>query len=154
MKLADYLDRDAIDAELACADRDDALRRVSEMLHASGAVTDPAEAARRLVYREEVMSTSIEPGVAFPHALSEAASRSAVSVCRCPTGVDFRAPSGEPVRLVFTLIGPADARAIHVKLLARIARLLKRSGAKDELLAADTPEAMLAVLERLDNGSA
>jgi mannitol/fructose-specific phosphotransferase system IIA component (Ntr-type) len=153
MKLADHLDESWIDVELRPADRDDALRRVVELFQSGGAVTDVREATRRLVYREDVMSTSVEPGVALPHALSDAVSRSVVSVCRCPDGVDFNAPDGAPVQLLFTLLGPADARATHVKLLARIARILRQEGAREELLAAGSPAELAAAVRRRDDGA-
>ena len=154
MKLADYLDESWNDPDLHPEGRDDALRRVVELFHRGGAVSDVREATRRLVYREEVMSTSIEPGVAVPHALCDAASRSVVSVCRCPAGVDFNAPSGEPVRLLFTLLGPPDARTTHVELLARIARILRQDGARRELDLARTAGELAAILIRRDNGAA
>lgn len=152
MKLADHLDESWVDIDLKPDDRDDALRRIVELFHATGAVSDVREATRRLVYREDVMSTSIEPGVALPHALSDAVSRSVVSICRCPEGVDFNAPGGEPVRLLFTLLGPSDARGTHVKLLARIARILQQEGAREELLAADTAADLVAAVRCRDNG--
>ena len=55
--------------------------------------------------------------------------------------VPFDAVDGEPVRLVFLIVGPESAAGQHVKVLSRIARLVRREPVRDALLAAkDAPE--------------
>ena len=63
---------------------------------------------------------------------------------RYPSGLDFEALDGKPVFAAFGVVGPPEGTGQHVKLLARIARLVKETGALDEVLGApdvdDRPE--------------
>ncbi len=67
-----------------------------------------------------------------------------------PSGIEFAALDGKPVYAAFGVVGPPEGTGQHVKLLARIARLVKETGALDEVLGAPDVESVLAILERRD----
>ena len=60
--------------------------------------------------------------------------------------IDFEAPDGLPVDLVFMLIAPEAAGADHLKALATIARLLRNGGVAPQLRATKDPAALYALL--------
>ena len=103
-----------------------------------------------LLEREEVMSTGIGHGIAIPHARLDASAELQLALVRYPKGVDFAALDGKPVYLAFGVVGPPAGPGRHVKLLARIARLVKGAGAVEEILAATSVEAVLGVLSERD----
>lgn len=76
-----------------------------------------------LIDREETASTGIGHGVAVPHAYTTGFDDMVLAVFRIPEGLDFDAIDGQPVYLVFILAGPKSSKQLHLKLLARIARL-------------------------------
>jgi mannitol/fructose-specific phosphotransferase system IIA component (Ntr-type) len=146
MKLSDCLDHRWMDLGLHPEDRDDLLRRVVETLHATGALREVDSPLRSLIEREEAMTTGIGDGVAIPHARTAAAPRTVLAVSHAPAGVDFKAVDGKPVDLIFTLLGPEENARIHVSLLARIARLLRKGRLHESLLGAASPEDMVRIL--------
>jgi mannitol/fructose-specific phosphotransferase system IIA component (Ntr-type) len=105
-----------------------------------------------LLNREEIGGTCVGLGVAVPHAYFAEMPTQILLVGRLKTPIDYRAPDGKPVDLVFLLAGPLGAQAQHMRILARIARLLHDAIWLDELrgalTSADVIQAIRAVEER------
>lgn len=110
---------------------------------------DPAKVGavlRAVQDREAVLSTGIGHGVAIPHGRSAAVDelRLAAGVTAVP--VDFDALDGQPVRLLFLLIGPDSAAGAHIKALSRISRLVRRDDMRNSLMAAGSAEEFYQIL--------
>lgn len=103
-----------------------------------------------LIDREEVMSTGIGHGIAIPHARLAALTEMRLALARYPRGVDFRSLDDQPVLLAFGVVGPPSETERHVKLLARIARLVKQPGAVHALLSAADADAIGTILAQND----
>ena len=61
-------------------------------------------------------------------------------------GVAYDGIDGEPVRLFFMIVGPEDSAGPHVKILSRIARLVRVDAVRRELTEARTPDEFHNVL--------
>jgi mannitol/fructose-specific phosphotransferase system IIA component (Ntr-type)/DNA-binding Xre family transcriptional regulator len=100
--------------------------------------------------RERLASTGIGSGIAIPRLVTEGVKRTAMGIFRFPAGVPFDAVDGEPVHLLFFLVGPHDQNGLHLKMLARITRLLNHGTFKDRLLSARTIEELLSLFKEAD----
>jgi len=101
-----------------------------------------------LVERERQHSTGVGGGVAIPHGAVESLDVHLGALLVVTPAIPFAASDGQPVSLVFGLLGPRGAAAQHLKLLARIARLLRDDVARARLLAAgDAADAFERVRE-------
>jgi PTS system nitrogen regulatory IIA component len=109
-----------------------------------------AQVREGLLDREEIMSTGIGHGIAIPHARLAAVTEMRLALARYPHGVPFEALDDRPVLLAFGVIGPPAEADRHVKLLARIARLVKQPGAVQEVLSAATGDDVAEALRRHD----
>jgi len=89
-----------------------------------------------LIAREETASTGIGHGVAVPHAYTTGFDDMVLAFFRIPKGLDFDAIDGQPVYLVFILAGPRSSKHLHLKLLARIARLFSHDNFYEKILEA------------------
>ena len=125
------------------------LTEVARLL-ASGDAALGNEILHGLLDREEVMSTGIGHGIALPHARLSGLPEMRVALARYPRGVPFQALDDRPVMLAFGIVGPPAEADRHVKLLARVARLVKQPGAVAEVLDAPDADAVIAVLRRFD----
>ncbi|MFL5402868.1 MAG: PTS sugar transporter subunit IIA [Gemmatimonadales bacterium] len=96
--------------------------------------------------REAGWSTGVGFGVAIPHARSSAVSELTLvcGVSRDP--VPYDSIDGEPVRLFFLIVGPEASGGQHVKILSRIARLVRRETLRQRLCEAQTAEEFYAAL--------
>jgi PTS system nitrogen regulatory IIA component len=62
--------------------------------------------------------------------------------------VPYDSIDGEPVRLFFLIVGPENSAGQHVKLLSRIARLVRRENLRQQLCdAANAQEFYAALVE-------
>jgi mannitol/fructose-specific phosphotransferase system IIA component (Ntr-type) len=96
--------------------------------------------------REAVLSTGIGFGVAIPHARSSAVRELSIVCGLSPVPVPYDSIDGEPVRLFFLIVGPESSAGQHVKLLSRIARLVRRDNVRQKLCEAGSPEEFYAAL--------
>ncbi len=96
--------------------------------------------------REAVLSTGIGFGVAIPHARSPAVTELSVVCGVSEYPVAFDSIDGEPVRLFFLIVGPEAAAGQHVKVLSRIARLVRRQELRQQLCAAGSADEFYGAL--------
>lgn len=137
MLLTELLTPDRILVPMAASDKRGALRELSELLvtQVGGNVAD---VLRSVEERESVLSTGIGFGVAIPHGRSPSVPDLAVVAGLTRTPIPFEALDGEPVRILFLLVGPERCAGQHVKALSRIARLARSDALRQRLLAAPT----------------
>ena len=143
----ELLTRETIRVSLPGQTKEAVIERLLGVLAGHPAIAD-AEAVREAVLRRErVMSTGVGKGLGLPHAKTDAARGTVAAFALTEEPVDFGAIDGEPVRLVFLLVGPARATSAHIKILSRISRLLNRDAFRRRLLAAKDAGEVLALLE-------
>lgn len=127
---------------LQARDRESALRGVAERLAASGA-GQSEELYDALRVREDAHTTALDRGVAAPHATLESVSEPVVMIATTAEPLQFGPAGTMPVRLLFVLLSPSEQAAMHIRLLARIARLARRSGFVDMLADAPSTDELL-----------
>lgn len=96
--------------------------------------------------RERLGSTGLGHGVAIPHARSARAKVAAGAFVRLSEPVDFGAPDGQPVDLVFALVLPEHFAQQHLLLLAGLAEMFGDAGFRDRLRAAKDTPSLIALL--------
>jgi PTS system fructose-specific IIC component len=151
VRLQDYAAPDLIALGVSAQDKPELLSKLVDLLLQSGRIRDSTGLMGELLKREQVMSTGIGGGIAIPHALTNDIDTLVLVFGRTAAPMDFQALDGNPVDLVFMLVGPKTASSVYVKLLARVSRLLQSEAFKDRLRhspdAADIVEAFQAEAE-------
>ena len=123
------------------------LEQLIKPLEKNGIVEDSKQYLKMLIKREELHSTAIAPHVAIPHARSPASSTlktSALVVGICPDGVAFGAGDEEKTN-VFLLICSEDD-VVHLRLLAKISRLLAQKNIIKRLRTSTNSEQVIGLL--------
>ena len=101
-----------------------------------------------LFAREKLGSTGLGYGVAIPHGRIKGLRETCCAFIRTASGVPFEAPDGEPVRLVFSMLVPAQATEQHLQMLSELAQMFSDPAFRDALLAApDAPAAHRLLIE-------
>lgn len=150
MRLSDYLHTDLVLMDLATRSIEDTVDAFVDRLRSASAVTDPDMVRKSLLDRETSHTTALGNGVALPHATVAGLEEPVVMVGVSPDGVDFCAQQDTPVRLFFLLLSPMEEAGRHIKLLARIVRLVRQPGLVQSLVEAEDAAAVVAELERED----
>ena len=150
MKLAEILSPDCIRLDSDATSKKRVLELASQVL----ADTDEALSQRQvfdcLIAREKLGSTGLGQGVAIPHARLAGLDRTIGVFLRLPRGVDFDAPDGVPVDLIFALLVPKESTEEHLQVLASIAHHFDSKGSGDALRVDITPEKAREILCRAD----
>lgn len=105
---------------------------------------------RLLLEREALGSTGIGDGVAIPHCKYPSLKAPVLLFGRSDAGIDFNAVDGRLVHLFFLLVVPEGAAGQHLKLLARLSRLLKEPSVRSSLMTASTSVEIFSVVKEQD----
>ena len=134
---------------LAGGDKNTVLRRMVESMPLPTDV-DPDFLHSVLLAREALGSTGIGDGIAIPHGkltnLTEIISGFGLS----KSGIEFDSLDGKPAHLFFLLIAPDNSVGTHLKMLARISRMLKNSSFRTKLMNATSQKEMYQIIAEED----
>lgn len=130
----------------------DALGILVELQEGSGAITN-GTAYFNAVSRRETSggSTAIGEGIALPHACNAGVSAPSISAVVLRHGIDWGAPDGRRVDLIFMVAVPPEGQSLHLQILARLVNLLGEADLADRLRCASTPERFIELLCRQEN---
>jgi fructose-specific phosphotransferase system IIA component len=137
---------DLIFPDLPSTDPAGVLRELADRVAKAGQVRDGGELFQQLWEREQLGSTGIGQGVAIPHCKLKGLRHGVVAVGMVPAGVDFGAVDGQPVKVFFLVISPAEAPAEHLQILAALSRWIKADQHAGRLLALHDPTAVYDLL--------
>ena len=110
MRITDLLGPRRILLGTQAAGKQEALQALLDALAADGCLKDKETFRQEVFAREEKGGTAVGGGLAIPHAKSRGVARPALAAMTLAEGIDWQAPDGAPVRLVFVIAAPADAR--------------------------------------------
>lgn len=145
MTIGDLLEPGAVALRAGAPGKRQALSLVADV--AARVLGVNAEAALDgLIEREAAGSTGVGEGVAIPHAKIGGLDRMRAVVVRFDTPVAFDALDDKPVDLLVALFAPADASALHLRALARVARLLRQPEIRSALRQARSADAIYVLL--------
>jgi len=147
MRLKSYVHPECFIHDLAAKTREEALREIVRVAAAKGIIRDQEAVLESLLERERIQSTAVGSGIAIPHCFTDEIADLAIVVARAPGGIAFDSFDGRPTHVVFLLMGNRQEHGLHLKALARIARLIKSTAFIDRVIAADSVDAMVRAFE-------
>ena len=146
MQIGDLLDRNAIALRVSAANKRKALAVIAEIAGRNLGL-DAGEVLSALTEREQAGSTGVGHGVAAPHARLEGLTKMRGVFVRLEQPVEFDSVDDQPVDLMFALFAPKDGSGVeHLRALARVSRLLRQAGLREQLRKARTADAIHALL--------
>ncbi len=153
MKFADFVNIDAIRADLQAEAKEEAIREMTGSLVDVGGIAeeDKESIVKAIMTREELGSTGIGRGVAVPHTKHPSVDRVVGTVAVSADGIDFNSLDGDKVQLFFLLISPPDRPGDHLRALENIARQLRDDMFCKFLKQAKTTADVQQLLEEADN---
>ena len=97
--------------------------------------------------REQLMGTGTGYQVAMPHARLEMLDKPILVFGRSIAGIEWNAPDGLPVHLVFLLLTPEMEEGLQLQILAALARGMSNDHARAQLLRAESEEQIWDALQ-------
>lgn len=150
MKILDILERSAIVPELRGNSKVQVLEELIDALLLDKPQLDRNSLMGVLLERERLGSTGIGDGIAIPHGKVKNLDQLALSFGKSARGVDFESMDGKPVHLFFLLVAPESCVGIHLRALAKIARLLKNGSVRKKLGSVASREEIYEVIHQED----
>jgi fructose-specific phosphotransferase system IIA component len=135
MKISDILQEEFVSTRLPGKSKDEVLNSLIELLRGSKKIKDLEKVREAIFEREKIMSTGVGKGFAIPHGKTDAVTDIVAAFAVTGEPVDFQSLDGEPVRLLFLLIGRDNMVGPHIKLLSRISRLMNKDEFRKKLIA-------------------
>jgi len=89
-----------------------------------------------LIAREKLGSTGLGNGIAIPHCRISNCTHAIGTLITLEEPIDFDAPDGKPVDILFVLLVPEEAQQQHLDILAGIAKLFSQHAFCSEVRAA------------------
>ncbi|MDL2274518.1 PTS sugar transporter subunit IIA [Desulfosarcina sp. OttesenSCG-928-G10] len=150
MKILDVLDQEMILVDLAATDK---IGVLTELATPAARITglDAHEIVRVLLDREQLGSTGIGSGIGIPHGKIKNLDRALLGFGLSRQGILFDAIDDRPVHLFFLVMTPETATDIHLKLLARISRMLKQEALRQMLMKAASASEVMDIIRNGDD---
>jgi PTS system nitrogen regulatory IIA component len=149
MKILEILKREAIIADLQATNKKSVLEELVVPVSAIAGI-EPEILFKVLLERERLGSTGIGNGIGIPHGKLKDLEEMVIGFGLSRTGVEFESIDGDPTHIFFVLMTPENSTGLHLKLLARISRILKNEAFRDRLMKASDSEEIYHIIEEED----
>lgn len=147
MKICEVLDISTIIPELKATTKDGAIDELINLFEKDERVLSLSDVKDSVMEREKIMSTGVGHGFGIPHCKTNKVTNIMAAFGKTKNPIDFEALDGEPVDLIFLLIGKDNLVAPHIKLLSRISLLMNKDEVRNKLREVSTVEDIYSIFE-------
>mgnify|MGYP006087009463 FL=1 len=151
MKITDILKKEHIIENLVSTDKESTLDELSSFLKDKGMVSNKETLQSALMEREALGSTGIGENVAIPHAKISAIDQIITVFGRSIKGIEFDSLDKKPVHFIYLVLAPMNSSGQHLKVLARISRLLKNKSLRESIIRATEANQIYAIIADEDS---
>jgi len=148
--LTELLPTERIRVPLGSHSRHALLRELVEMALPDAEPATVETVFQSVLSREALVSTAMGEGLAVPHGRTDAVGQLRMAAGIVDAVDDYYAPDGVPVRVCFLVLTPASDGGAYLKVLGRLARLMRRDDLRAALYAAPDASGFAAVLQRAE----
>ena len=146
MNLKSVLTAETISLHLKGSTKDEIINEMLDILVATKKIPDREAALNAIMDREQKMSTGMKHGIAIPHGKSNTIDDLIACIGISDKPVDFDSLDHEPCRIFIMTLSPVEKTGPHLQFLAEISLLFKSAEKRQEILSAQSSEAIIKVL--------
>jgi fructose-specific phosphotransferase system IIA component len=150
MKLSKFCDESLVTFSLKATTKDAVLEELVNLAATSNMIKNRDELLTDVRERENLVTTGVGYGVAFPHAKTRSAKGIVITFGKSSKGIEFDAMDHHPVHLFFLIAAPEDAIGAHLNVMARLSFLMKSEENRQRLMQASSPGDVLALIDAVD----
>ena len=155
MRMANFIVRDAIIADLKATTRDDAVLEVVQSLITAGQLpaADAEDIVKAILKREKLGTTGIGHGIAIPHSRHPAVGQLLGTLAISKNGLPFQSIDGDPVHVMVLLVSPPDRPGDHLRALENVVKTMQDESFVKSLKSAPTRDDLWRLLNGGELGS-
>ena len=147
MKVSDLLEEKFIINEFEGNSKEEVITELINLFKDDPRVISIDDVKMCVLDREKIMSTGVGKGFAIPHGKTNSIKDILAAFGKSRRPVDYDALDGEPVNLVFLLVGKDAFVGKHIKLLSRISRLMNSDEFRSNLMNAESKQEILNIFK-------
>ena len=147
MKVYELLETNKILTGFKSEDKTDVINELVDLLKDDKRVVNLEDVRKCVFEREEKMSTGVGKGFAIPHGKTNSVEDILAAFGKSETPIEYNSLDGEPVHLIFLLIGKENLLAKHIKLLSRISRMMNNEEFRKKLVEAKSKEEIQKIFQ-------
>ena len=151
MRIDEILRKESVIADLLGDNKVEVIKEMTQCLKKNNFIKNDQALFETLMKREKLGSTGIGENVAIPHGKSNEVSQIITVLARSKNGVEFESLDQKPVHFVCMVIAPANSTGQHLKVLARISRIFKNQGLREDILNAGNSDSIYSILINEDS---
>ncbi len=149
MKLSKFSEENLIVFDLKATSKEAVIEELVDLINLSNMVSDKDMLLKDIKDREELVTTGIGYGVAFPHAKTKSVKGIVIAFGRSNDGIDFEAIDHKPVNLFFIIAAPEDAIGAHLNVMSRLSYLMKSEENRQTLMTVTSPGEVLELIDQV-----
>lgn len=151
MKICEVLKPSTIIPELDVDSKESAIDELLKLFKEDERIVDIEEVKKAIMEREKIMSTGVGHGFGIPHCKTNKVTEIVAAFGKTKIPIDFEALDGNPVNLIFLLIGKDNLVAPHIKLLSRISLLMNNEDVREKLNHAASQDEIFDIFSAEEN---
>ncbi len=146
MTLTQILQANCAKVPVEGRDKEAVITELVDLLDASGVLQDRNVALDAVLTRERIQSTGTGAGIAIPHGKCKAVKEVVMAIGIAHKPIEFDSVDGEPVKILFLLVSPADQTGPHIQALAGISKLMLNEQFRHKLEQAESADDVYELL--------
>jgi fructose-specific phosphotransferase system IIA component len=147
MKVFELLDEKFVLTDFKSDDKEYVINELVDLYKENDKVNDIEKVRTAILDREKIMSTGVGKGFAIPHGKTNAVNDVIAAFGKTTRDIDYDALDGNPVHLVFLLVGRDDMVSKHIKVLSRISRLMNKDEFRERLINSNSQEEIINIFK-------
>ena len=147
MKVSQLLKENFILKEFKTEKKEDIISELIDLFKDDSRVNNINDVRTCVLEREKIMSTGVGKGFAIPHGKTNSINEIIAAFGKSERPIDYDALDGEPVHLVFLLVGKDALVGKHIKLLSRISRMMNSDEFREKLVKAIDEKEILEIFQ-------
>lgn len=145
MELKDYIKDENIELNFTASNKEEALKKLADLV-AKNRNIDSNKILKVLKDREELGSTGIGNNVAIPHGKLDIEKDVIGAIAISKEGINFDSIDGKPVKIFFVFISSPSATNLHLKILAKVSKLLMDEKVRNSIISVKTKEEIKKIM--------
>lgn len=151
MKIYQLLNKNTVKANVKVESKAELLDFIVDLLSSEISSEFLPKVRAAVKERESIMSTGVGKGLAIPHAKLPELPTNYAAFVQLASGINYDSIDGQPVKMVFLMVGPSNQNSEHIKLLSRISRLMNNDDFREKLLNCKNEVELISAFEIEEN---
>ncbi len=146
MELSEYIDEEHIDLNFEATNKLEALEKLAFLISKNRNLNHE-NILEVLKNREELGSTGIGNEIAIPHGKYDMDKDLIGAIAISKKGIEFDSIDQKPVKIFFVFISAPSATNLHLKVLAKVSKLLMNRQIRDAIINAKDAKELIKILK-------